>query len=201
MKRTFSLGVVLALVAVGGIGCAKRQVTRIDPGSQTDLAGTWNDTDSRQVAEQMIGSCLGGDWLADFLTREGRHPVLIVGAITNRTHEHINARIFLKDIEREMIGSGRIELVADPLERDQIRGERLDQLENASPETVKRIGMELGADFMMTGELGSIIDQEDGRKVIYYHVDLQLVNIESNQKVWLETKEIKKGISRGAFKL
>ncbi len=184
---------------LGGTGCSKRQVTRTDPDVVTDFSGRWNDTDSRLVSEQMIGSCLSRAWVVDFAAMEGRKPVVIVGSIANLTDEHIDTRVFLKDIEREMLNSGRIDLVADPSERGQIRDERLDQLENASPETVKRLGMELGADFMLTGEIHSTVDQVDGKRAVAYQVDLQLVSIETNQKVWIEQKKIKKVIQRGRY--
>jgi len=61
--------------------------------------------------------------------------------------------------------------------------------------------MELGADFMLTGEINSIIDQVDGKKLKFYQVDLQLIDIESNRIVWLDTEQIRKGITKGKFKV
>jgi len=202
VKYVTKVLIVLAVlgIAVSAPGCGKREVTRVDPDTITDFSGRWNDTDSRLVAEEMITSSLGRPWSTDHLEATGNKPVVITGSIRNRSDEHIDTRVFLKDIEREMLNSGRIELVADPTERDQIRDERFDQLENASPETVKRLGMERGADFMMTGEIHSIVDQIKGQKAIAYQVDLQLINIETNQKVWIGQKEIKKVIQQGRYK-
>ena len=53
--------VMLAAALLVGCGGGK-QITRLDPGTQTDLSGKWNDTDSRLVAEEMISDCLSGPW-------------------------------------------------------------------------------------------------------------------------------------------
>ena len=58
MKRTLSSFALCLLLLVLGFGCGGKQVTRIDANSTTDLSGEWNDTDSRLVADEMIGDCL-----------------------------------------------------------------------------------------------------------------------------------------------
>ena len=46
------------------VGCSSggKKVSRIDSNSVTDLSGSWNDTDSRLVSEEMIKDCLGRPW-------------------------------------------------------------------------------------------------------------------------------------------
>ena len=87
-------------------------------------------------------------------------------------------------------------MVASAVERDEIRAEKEDQRGFASLETIKEMGLERGADYMMTGEINSIEDREGGTQVTYYQVDLTLTNIETNEKIWLGQKKIKKLIER-----
>lgn len=181
-------------------GCG-RKVNRVSPKTVIDLSGRWNDTDSRLVAGAMINDCLNHPWLSEFLTKYGRKPVVVVGGIRNLSTEHIPVQTFINDIERAFVNSGKIRVVANAAERLQIREERKQQIDWASPETRKRLRNELGADFMMIGDISSIEDQEGGKKVIFYQVDLELVNLEKNEKVWIGTKKIKKYITRGAVKL
>ncbi len=98
------------------------------------------------------------------------------------------------------MNSGKISFVANKEERQEIRDERADQQENASPETMKKFQQETGADFMLRGDIASIIDQEGGDKVKYYQVNLELVNIETNKKVWSGEKKIKKLVSQSGSK-
>jgi len=190
MKRALVL-----LVAVVLVGCAARTVERIDEGEQIDLSGRWNDTDSRLVAEELIRDAMSRPWLIDFLEIKVRKPTVIVGLVKNRTHELISTEIFIKDMEREFVNSGRVSVVQAGEARDELRGERADQQEFASPETVKKWGRERGADFILQGVVNSIVDTMDNRKVVLYQVDLELIDIETNEKVWIGTKKIRKLIT------
>ena len=67
---------------------------------------------------------------------------------------------------------------------------------NSSEETQKAPGQESGADFMLIGQINSIIDEAGGEKVIFYQVELELVNMTNNRKVWIGQQKIKKLVSQ-----
>ena len=72
--------------------CATRKVTRVDPNQQIDLSGRWNDVDSKLTADAMTQQALGEIWLENFMRKNnGEQPVVIVGMVTNKSHEHIEA--------------------------------------------------------------------------------------------------------------
>jgi penicillin-binding protein activator len=190
---------LLATAIVAGCSSGK-QVTRLDPGTTTDLSGGWNDTDARLVAEEMIKDCMDKSWSSDFVQASSKKPVVTVGRIRNNTAEHIDTETFTKDFERELINSGKVQFVASPDQRGDVRSERQDQIDWASAETRKRLREEIGADFILLGSVKSITDQEGGKSTIFYQTDLELINVESNLKVWIGTKKIKKGISQGSTK-
>ena len=190
---------LISIIVVSGCTTAK-QVTRIDPDTIIDLSGRWNDTDSRFVAEEMISDCLTHPWLNAHNMSTGEKPLVIVGNIRNKSMEHIPVGTFISDIERAFINTGKVRPVSSPKERDEIRGERTDQSEFAAIETIKQMGKELGADYMMTGEINTIEDREGGEQVVFYQTDLTLTNIETNEKVWSGGKKIKKFIERNKLK-
>ncbi|MCX5783131.1 MAG: penicillin-binding protein activator LpoB, partial [Elusimicrobia bacterium] len=159
-----------------------------------DLSGRWNDTDSRLTAEEMIKDCLSRPWLMEATAQLGEKPVVIVGTITNQTSEHINSAVFVEDLQRELINSGRVGFVASKTERTDVRDERLDQDVNASPETRKAHGQETGSDYMLSGTINSIQDKEGKEVVMLYQVNLKLLNMKSNAIVWNGSKKIKKDI-------
>jgi len=174
-------------------GCS-RTVKRIDPGTQTDLSGRWNDTDSRLTANAMIEQMFGNSWAVAFEQRFQKKPVIVVGLVNNKSHEHINTETFIKDLERAIINNGSIRLVEAGESREALRRERAGQQEFASPETAKKWGRELGADFMLQGTVNSIVDAYKKNQAVYYQIDLTLSNIETNERVWMGNKEIKKMI-------
>lgn len=192
MKRL--LFALLPMIMVLVASCNKRTVTRVDPNKQIDLSGRWNDTDSRMVADAMIKDVLGRRWLGDFQTKKGKKPTVIVGIITNRSSEHIEAETFIKDIQMEFINSGAVRVVQNSVLREAIRKERGDQQTFASPDTQKKFGRELGADYMMFGYINSTEDAYGKKKAVNYKVNLELADMETNELVWLGNKEIKKFI-------
>jgi uncharacterized protein (TIGR02722 family) len=201
MLRTRPLGLmVVAFALLALAGCTRKVVSRIDPNETVDLSGKWNDTDSRLVSDEMIADCLNSPWLARFEGRTGETPTIIAGSIRNKSLEHIAVGTFLRDIERAMVNSGSVQVVASAEERGEVREEREDQRVNAAPETLKRMGQEMGADYMLMGEINQINDTEKGEQVRYYQIDLTLVDIESNVKTWIGQKKIKKYIGRSTYK-
>ena len=181
----------LAMITLGG---CSHKVKRIDPSTQTDLSGRWNDTDSRLTAQAMIEQMFGNAWAVAFEQRHQKKPVIVVGLVNNKSHEHISTETFIKDLERAIVNNGSIRLVEGGEMREALRRERAEQQEFASPETAKRWGRELGADFMLQGSVNSIVDQYKRDQAVYYQIDLTLSNIETTERVWMGNKEIKKAI-------
>lgn len=193
MRKLTNAFVLIALVAFVS-ACASRTVTRVSPDQQIDLSGRWNDTDSKLVAEEMTNDVLSRHWREEFFKATNKKPVVIVGMIQNKTTEHIESETFIKDVEREFINSGMVRVVQNSVFREKLREERAEQNEFASPETQSKWGRELGADFMMFGVITSVTDSYNKEKVVSYKVNLELANLETNEKVWIGDKEIKKYI-------
>lgn len=167
-------------------------VERIDVESERDISGKWNDVDSKLTAQELTDQILGEDWLNNFTKSKKEKPVLIVGFVKNKSHEHIEAETFMKDIERSFIKSKRIRLVQGGDKREAIRGERADQQTNSSVSTMKKFGLEVGADYMVQGDINTIVDAYKRKKIVYYQVNLELTDLETNEVVWIGEKKIKK---------
>lgn len=192
MKKDLLL---LAVILLSFAGCQPtKNVSRVDDKQQIDLSGRWNDTDSRLVSEEMVKDALTRSWLPDYLESRSQKPTVIVGIVKNKSSEHISTETFIKDIEREFINSGKVKIVQGGEAREQLRDERADQQDFASPSTTKKWGREKGADFILQGTVNSITDANAKLKLVYYQVDLELTDLESNEKVWIGTKRIKKTI-------
>lgn len=187
------------LFAASAMSCGpSQQVSRVDADTQTDLSGKWNDTDAKRVAEKMTANILSGAWLQN----AEDDPVLIVGNINNNTMEHIRTDIFIKEIEKVIVNSPGVEMVADAEQREQIREERMDQQKHASYESATALAKELGANYMLTGNIDANVDKSmDGKQAAkFYDVTLELIDVEQNRKVWIEDKEIKKLVQRSSVK-
>ncbi len=197
-RITLTVAAVLALFAVAG--CGGKEVTRVAVEEEIDLSGEWNDVDSQKVSAALTTQITMSPWVEDFRAENGDKPYLIVGTVNNKTSEHIATKTFIADLERNFINGGRVKVVASAEERDQVRGERADQQEFSSQETMKQWGREKGADYMFIGEINMIIDQEGGDAVKYYQVDAYLVDLEDNTKVWAGFEKLKKFVGKGKYK-
>jgi len=201
MIRNLIFRTGLAVTVALGLGACATKVERLDVKEVKDLSGSWNDTDSRMVSEEMIRDSLTRAWLYDWMAAHGsKRPAVIVGEVRNLSHEHINVNTFISDIERALINSGKVDFVASRAERGDIREERRDQDIHARADTRKAMGQELGADFMLQGTINTIIDPSGDTQVRYYQVNLTLISLTDNRKVWLGQKEIKKLISRSSLR-
>jgi uncharacterized protein (TIGR02722 family) len=189
--------VLLMGCAAVGSGCGhETKVTRVDTGTVTDLSGRWNDTDSQMVAEAMVKEALANPWLGNFTKGKNRQPVVIVGTVLNKSHEHINVQTFVNDLERELTNSQKVTFVAAKGEREEVREERREQAVYAREDTQKAPGKEIGADYMMRGSIATILDEQDGAKAVFYQIDLEMVDLENNVKSWFGQKKIKKVIEK-----
>ena len=189
MKRT----ILFAFFSILFFVSCSHKVTRIDPSEQVDISGRWNNTDSRLVAQDMTNTILSANWLTNHMAaKNGQRPVVIVGFVTNKSHEHIEAETFVKDVENSFITTQKVRLVQGGKKREELRSEKADQQTNASASSMKKFGLEQGADYILQGSINSIVDSHKRKKVVYYQVNLELTNIETNEVVWIGEKKIAK---------
>lgn len=202
MKNVF-LCIVTMMVIGFMAGCGTVKVQRVDISKTIDLSGRWNDSDARMVSQEMIANCLKSAWLDEFYKKHGQNPVVIVGTVVNKTSEHINSDVFVKSLEESLLSSGKVVFVASKNERLEVREERKGQNEEGwtDPETIKPIGKETGADFMLKGAINSVTDELKGKQTTLYQVTLELVDMTTNRVTWLGKTELKKLVSRARLSL
>ena len=147
--------------------------TRAPLEAPADLSGRWNDTDARLTAEALVKDALARPWSQRFTQVTGRKPFVTVDTVLNRTQEPLNTQTFVKDLERALAQSGQVQFVA-----------------------AKPTGQEAGADFMLQGTISSLMDELDSTRAIFYQVDLEMIDIVSNVKVWVGQKKVKKVVER-----
>lgn len=209
IKRNVFL-VVFLFSTMLSVGCVKK-VTRVKTDDIIDISGRWNDTDARLTAKEMIDTIFAG-WYHDFNNTHNsqildselvendenrakskkRKPVIVVGEIKNKSSEHIESDTFIKDIERELINRRLVRIITNNLLREKLRDERSSQRGNTTTESQKKFGKELGADYMMFGTINTIVDASEDDRVIFYQINLELVDLETGEVVWMGDKKIKK---------
>ncbi len=200
MKNKVRLSLLLVLLALL-VSCQSTvSVDRLSSDTDIDLSGNWNDTDIRLVASSLVNDSLSASWADSFRMKGMKNPVVIVGNFLNKSSEHIDTSIISKRFEMALINSGKVDMVADVAFRATVRDEREEQQYFASESTAKALGKEVGADFLLQGSVRTNLDQVSGKSVRTYYVSAELINIETNQKVWVGEDTIKKLVKQSKYK-
>lgn len=170
------------------------QVSRIDESQSEDLSGHWNARDTRIVASDISQKML--QWTDEANLSLSRKPVLIIQRIRNRSMEHIDTQSLGREIQRELLTAGAASFVADNRERSALDRERQYQDVNASEETRKEKGNEIGADYALGGEISSDMDRRGGTTETTFRVTITISDLRTNEIVWSGQTAISKRVNR-----
>ena len=198
--KTMQLMIPVAAAMMTLAGCSHENwnVKRVDPSTPTDIDYRFNDEDAREVLAAMSADCMSRPWIDNWMRENGgKQPIVFLGTIKNNTQDYINTQLYTTDLQKELLNGGRVRVKAEKDARQELRDERLDTKYN-DPATVKQVAKELNADFALVGSVNDNKQRtNDGRKVVnYYQFDMELINVETAEKVWIQTKPIKKVATR-----
>ena len=196
--RTIAVLTVTLAALVAVPACQTHKVTRTDPENVLDYQSSFDEDDAREVSNALVADVLSRPWIDRWEAANEKPPVVIVGDLRNDTSDYIDSRLLTKTLEKELLNTGRVTIVASADERGQIRAEREAGQDWSRPDTVKRMAWELGADLMLIGWIGEDVEMTPNRRktIQYYQVSLELVDVESNAKVWIGTHDIEKRETR-----
>ena len=201
LNRSTTLLSAIVLSSAMLTACGPKKVTRTSANSTEggDLSGYWNDIDANLVSKEMINDCLSRPWASNFQSEnDGAKPVVKLMGVQKRTDDrNVNTQYFSKKLEREMLNSGRVRVVAAWGQDNVNLIERARQARTADDETAKSQGNEVGADFTLQTIVNSQNETDGGGKSVRaYMVNMELVNVETNEKVWIGEKRIRKVIDQ-----
>jgi uncharacterized protein (TIGR02722 family) len=168
-----------------------------DPAKAEIVDDKWNETDARKTAEHMIRGMVEKPWLESYKkAHKGDKPIVIVDDVENRTDEHLDVKALTDFIQDELINSGKVRFV-NKAQRQKLLDELKFQHSGAvNKDTAKKQGRQIGADYMLTGNVSSSVHQMDELKTVTYQTNLTLTNIETGEYEWSTKYEIKKRFRR-----
>lgn len=196
MKK--SVVALLGLAVILG-GCSNKvsygdaqavEITTIDFGS----------TDLQTIAGEMVDSMMASGSVS-YITREQR-PIVFVERIKNKTSEHIDTESITDTISTKMLNSGKFRFVdMDRVEsvRDQLNFQNNDELVNQS--SAIQFGKMVGAQYMLYGNLSSIVKKDGSDEDVYYKMTMRLMDLESGLIEWADETEIRKQQSKSLLGL
>jgi uncharacterized protein (TIGR02722 family) len=183
----------VAFAAFFLVGCyaGPRAYTRgvyEDPNVIEMLSDNFNENDLQLIAKKMVNSLASSPQFAQL---QGR-PIIVVGNMQNDTSEHIDMQSLADKLQVQLSRTGKFAFT-DAQTRQQIAQEyEYQQSGYVRPETAKGPGEQLGADFLLTGEISSIRQQVGSDELVYYKMTAKLHNLRTGVIEWTDEKELRK---------
>ncbi|MBI5510023.1 MAG: hypothetical protein HY903_14800 [Deltaproteobacteria bacterium] len=192
---------VSAVIIIAACGASRKVERDAAPGTGEELSGNWSAVDARETSEALIKDCFSQGWLDGFVKENSRKPQIRVRGIVNKTDEHIDAQVFVKNIEKAMVNSGKVSVLAQEgselgsvnAEQDYATGGRSEG-DNIS------VGNQKVGDFAVAVRMTSILDQVEGKKKKFYKINFELLNTTTGEKAWIGDPEIQKTVTQKGAK-
>lgn len=184
------------LVVVGGLflfasSCGPKAFTKgdyDDPNRIELLDDKWNEADMQTMSGAIVDSMLNCE---DIKTAK-KKPVVIVEQVQNRTEEHIDMKSMTDMIRTALTKSKKVKFV-NKEERGTLDDEyTYNEKGNTSEATRKKRGKQTGADYIMSGEMSTNVQEVGNDKYIYYKLTMNLTNLENSEIDCTEDHQIRK---------
>lgn len=192
--------IALLAVTVLFISNCANKVSYGDATETETVSTEFGSTDLQLNAEKMVDSLLSFPPIVDITSK--RRPVMFVDSVKNKTSEHIDTESITDTIQTKVLRSGKFRFV-DMTKVEAVR-KQLDYQQSSgfvNQETAVALGRQIGAEYMLYGNLSSIVKRGGNVKDVYYKFTMKLMHLESGIVEWQDEKEIRKQKKRSAFGL
>ncbi|CAG20784.1 penicillin-binding protein activator LpoB [Photobacterium profundum] len=184
---------IIALLGVAVLlgGCAQK-VSYGDAQQAETTTIEFGSTDLQKIAEEMTDSMLSSGSVAA-ITGANQRPIIVVDSIKNKTSEHIDTESVTDSISTRLLNSGKfrfVDMTRVEAVRKQLNFQNDDELVNQS--TAIQFGQMVGAQYMLYGNLSSIVKQAGSDKDVYYKMTMRLMDLKTGLIEWADETEIRK---------
>ncbi|MFZ5724371.1 MAG: penicillin-binding protein activator LpoB [Pseudomonadota bacterium] len=197
MNRILAATLIGATVLV--TGCVNK-VGYGDAQAVETVNTDFGSTDLQSIAAKMVDDMLAFPPIVEVTSK--RRPVIVVDKIKNKTTEHIDTESITDTIQTKVINSGKFRFV-DMSTVAAIQQQLDFQTDSGmvDPKAAVRLGSQIGAEYMLIGNMASIVKQAGNTKDVYYKFTLKLVHLQSGIVEWQGEKEIRKTKTKGLIGL
>jgi uncharacterized protein (TIGR02722 family) len=190
MNRTKMYLPVLAALTLGGCS-TERAFTKgeyTDPNEIDLLSDEWAPSDLQLIAKKIVTDLQQSPAFAQI---QGR-PVVVVGKLKNSTSEHIDMQSLADKVQTQLSNTGKFAFTDRASRQDVAEEYEYQGSGYVRPDQAKGPGQQVGADYIMTGELASIKQRVGSDEFIYYKMTAKLTNLRTGLLEWTDEKELKK---------
>jgi hypothetical protein len=188
-KKLLTLTMVASLVISG---CANREVVSYGDATEVETVDIgFGSTDLQKIAAEMTDSLLISNLMTEF-NRDGR-PIFFVERVKNKTSEHIDTESITDSISTKLLRSGKAKLV--DMSRVNEAKEQLKYQQDSGmvdQNSAIAFGQHVGAEYMLYGNLSSIVKSNKDKQDVYYKFTMRLMDLKTGLIEWADETEIRK---------
>ena len=131
---------------------------------------------------------------------QNKRPVVFVERIKNKTSEHIDTESITDSISTQLLRSGKfrfVDMTRVESVREQLNFQNEDALVN--PATAVAFGKQIGAQYMLYGNLSSIVKSNADKSDVYYKFTMRLMDMQRGLVERADETEIRKTKEKSTF--
>ena len=118
-----------------------------------------------------------------FEDKNGRAPVVTIGKIKDETGEFFDTQIIANSLKTAVLNSGVLEFMANKDIRNEMRDEVIDQQNHAAEDQAKELDQEDAADYMLTGSVKLMVQNNGKKQERTYIVNIELTDLKTHRTV------------------
>lgn len=173
--------IVCLLAAVTVIGAASAKAVK--RGGNADLTPYLNESDSRVICKDIVEQVIKNPRVAKFEDKNGRPPVVTIGKIKDQTGEFFDTQIISNSLKTAVLNSGVLEFMANSDVREQMRDEVVSQQDHSSEDKAKELDEEDAADYMLTGSVKLMVQNNGKKQERTYIVNIELADLQTHRTI------------------
>ena len=170
--------------------CGPRQYSRrkyFHPNKVDLLSDQFVETDMQKIAKDLSKSLLNSE-----VANAGDKPAVLMSLFTNATDEHIDMVSLSQKIRTDIFKGQKFTFLNERLRDTMAKEYEYEASGFVSPETAKRKGSQIGADYLISGHLSSIKQPVGRREIVYYKTTLELTDLSKGGIEGTDEVELKK---------
>jgi uncharacterized protein (TIGR02722 family) len=187
-----ALGLSISILA----GCANKSVVSYGDANAIETTDiNFGSTDLQKITNQMTESLIQSPVVGTMTTN--KRPIVFVDTVKNKTSEHIDTESLTDSISTQLLRSGKfrfVDMTKVSAVREQLNYQNEGDLVN--PNKAVQFGKQVGAEYMLYGNLASIVKTNSDNSDVYYKFTMRLMDLESGLVEWADETEIRKTSSK-----
>lgn len=196
LKILAMVAAVPVLLTTGGCAMFRASVSDVNLDQHKSMTADYDFADMRVMTKEFADAMVN-----DFLVRQKSPPIMMTAGLENRTSRHEDTKLITDRVRDLVLPSGRAQFVNEARRADLMK-EQGYQAANATPETMTRIGRQLGAKYMISGSLAEMESKSprqvrvSRQEVKYYNITIEVTDLETGLLVWSKQREFAREISK-----